>query len=432
MARICHRKQLTGFLIGWGCTLAALLATNVAMAQAPAGGISRHAAYDDAASIERHSLVRQAQHAGVYDRSSTRVAQAGYVPRHQRISQGRLISQEEIPAPAEGAPYDMQYEGEYFEGEVYPGEYGGGCDSCGGGCGSCCGHGCGVQTRCMPVCCLPVPCFSMENFTASLGVVGFKGPLNHGYDGSFGFSYGFNWGGPALFGSKYGLGMQVGAQIIQSDLSGSSFTVDERDQVFFTAGLFRRVDCGLQAGLVWDYMYQEWGDELEAAQIRGEASWVSPCGYDIGFTFTASTKDDEWVTDQNVNGNMSTAPFSTAYDVETTDYYAGFYRKQFADCNGGEGRFLAGFTQFGDGFVGADMTVPINNSWALQGSFTYLIPDGDRNAEDRHDDESWNVGIRLVWYPRCNARNTGCGGYYRPLMNVADNGSMLFDTLGRD
>ena len=433
MALPCHRKLQHSFLLALAI---ALLAAPAARAQS---GAVRPALYDDTASRQRAQLVSQAHQAGMAQASHSRVVQTGYVPRHQRMGQGRpvqgrMISQEEIQG--QEMPYDMHYEGEYFEGEVYhEGGYGGGCGCGGGGCDGCCGmsgcgQACGPRMKCMPMCCIPVPCFTMENFSVWTGAVGYKGPLNLGVDGSFGFSYGFNWGGPAPFLAPWGIGMQFGVQGVSTDFSGSALIDSGRDQLFVTAGLFRRVDCGLQGGIAWDYMTLEWGDDVAVTQIRYELSWINRCGGEWGAIGTWGDREDIYEIDGIIIPG-TTAPINATYNVESIDYFAGFYRRQFCDCNGGEGRAMAGFTQYGDAFLSAEVSVPINCKWALEGGFTYMIPDDDNNNEGRYDDEAWNVGVRLVWYPCGTARGAcGPGAYYRPLFDVGDNGSVLTRALG--
>jgi hypothetical protein len=78
------------------------------------------------------------------------------------------------------------------------------------------------------------------------------------------------------------------------------------------------------------------------------------------------------------------------------------------------------------------MHICLSDCWALETGFTYLpapddaqlaIPGGgaiDLGAFQ----ESWNVGINLVWYPHRHTFGE-CRSYYRPLFNVADNGSFL-------
>jgi hypothetical protein len=61
----------------------------------------------------------------------------------------------------------------------------------------------------------------------------------------------------------------------------------------------------------------------------------------------------------------------------------------------------------------------------LRGGFTYLIP-VEGKSTGGNIEESWNVGLSLVWYPGCRTARTA--DYHRPLFNVADNGTFLVDS----
>ena len=115
------------------------------------------------------------------------------------------------------------------------------------------------------------------------GVQGFTGPANRGGSGSFGFHEGFNWGLPLG-----GLAWQWGANWTQNNFDGSIFTADQRNQILLTAGLFRRVDWGLQGGVVVDYLHDDWYTTANLLQLRGELSWVYPYAHELGFWFATS------------------------------------------------------------------------------------------------------------------------------------------------
>ena len=278
----------------------------------------------------------------------------------------------------------------------------------GGGKGDCCdGGGCSL--------CLSCPRISFENLEVFGGVQGFTGPKNRGQTGSFGFDVGFNWGTEVPC-SNGTLGMQFGLRSAHSNFSGTQFTADDRNQLFLTGGLFRRVDWGLQGGLVVDYLSENWYSDTDLVQLRGELGWVYPHGHELGFWFTAHSQSDT---------ALSTFSGSTAASSETweaTDLYAFYYRKRV--CNAA-GRFFAGFTNDADGLIGADLRLPLSDSWAIESGFAYLVPEQAQTGlpGGGHEQESWNLGINLVWYRGCLDE---CD-YFRPLFNVADNGSFMVD-----
>ena len=255
----------------------------------------------------------------------------------------------------------------------------------------------------------------MSSATVFSGVHGFKGPRNLGGDSSFGFHEGFNWGGPLWL--LPGIGAQAGIAATHSNLSGSAFTDHQRDQFFFTGGLFYPAEWGLQGGVVADYLHDEWDYNLDLAQIRGEMSWVYPCLHEWGFWFAASTRSDAGTA------TIDNEPVDVVW--ESTDLFAFFYRRRLDDRSGGEGRFYAGFSSVKDGLIGGDFSVPINDRWALELAFVYLIPE-EGAGNGGNEGESWNMFVNLVWYPHFGARHAGANPF-TPLFRVADNGSFMFD-----
>jgi hypothetical protein len=265
----------------------------------------------------------------------------------------------------------------------------------------------------------------LENIEIFAGAQGFTGPPNRGSGGSFGFHEGVNWANEMRLPCRpcydSWFSGQLGFQAIQSNFSGSDITTEDRRQFFVTGGFFRRVDWGLQGGLVIDYMHDEWYfDQIDLAQARGEFSWVFPCHDELGIWFT------QGISSATSTSTFTTTPnlISTATDSwSPTDLFAMFYRRQLEGCNA-TGRIFAGFTGASDGLVGADFNLPISENWALRSDFTYLIP-SEGQSTGGHIEESWNVGLTLVWYPGC--RSARSFDYHRPLFNVADNGTFMID-----
>jgi hypothetical protein len=261
-------------------------------------------------------------------------------------------------------------------------------------------------------CCFQLPrlCY----FEAFAGAHGFTGPLNRG-TGSFGFQEGFNAGLPCFCGTTF----QGGVNATQSNFQGSPFTPDDRTQFFTTLGLFRRVDCGLQAGLVIDYLHDDWDYDVDLAQLRGELGWKLDCGNELGFWFAIGLDQTTTNAQIPIVGNNSITFRTGAFAVEPVDIYAFYYRRQFA-C-GGEGRLFGGFTDDSRGLMGGNIRLPINPCWQFSTDFMYVVANND--ADFRYNDENWNVSFNLVWTP-CRGSG-GCQNYCRPLLDVANNGSFL-------
>jgi hypothetical protein len=160
----------------------------------------------------------------------------------------------------------------------------------------------------------------------------------------------------------------------------------------------------LQYGVVYDLMHDERQGGNDFDQVRGEISYATGYGRDFGFMFAAQTNARN-------DGN----------DVyQATDQFLLFYR--LCGRQGGEFRLFAGFDDDSNGIFGTDLSIPLNNRWSLDGGWTYLH--GDNVGDGASANEGWNIGMSLVWHWGCRAK--AChSSPYRPMFNVADNGSMI-------
>lgn len=280
-----------------------------------------------------------------------------------------------------------------------------GCDSCGG----CMDDGCTTCQSCV--------CASswFEQLTIFGGVQGVKGPANRGRGGSFGFHEGLNWGMPLPYFDRYGWSGQIGFRATQSDFSGSRFTSSSRNQTFVTAGIFRRADWGLQGGIVFDSLRDNWYYDIEVEQVRGELSFALNTTNSIGFWFASNNSEDVAVS--QVFDEFLSETWSTH------DLYALMYRGKITAYSPGITTIRAGFTGDSDGFVNivSDIYLPCN--WSIQPSFSYVAPDNPRGRGGSIE-EAWNIGISLIWRPWASGCG-GCSNYNRPLFDVADNGTMV-------
>ena len=369
----------------------------------------RRAAHEAPAAMASHNVQRSQSRPmpGNYRES--------FVPSHQRMSREQHLTHaparmRQMPEGQEEIPMPM---GErVMEGDAAPAydEYYGDEVPYGPGSGRRMGRNWG--DNCNP-CCLP--CFRLGYFEAFAGAHGFTGPLNRG-TGSFGFQEGFNTGIP-FFGC---LTAQAGINATQSNFEGAAFTPDDRTQMFVTVGGFRRVDLGLQGGLVVDFLHDDWDYSVDLAQLRGELSWLMPCGNELGFWFNIR-QDETTTTAQTATFSTGSIDFQTgAMNVEPVDIYAFFYRRQLT-C-GGEGRLFAGFTDDSRGLLGGNIRLPLNPCWQFATDFIYAVADDD--SQSTFTDESWNVSFNLVWTP-FGQGSGGCQNYCRPLFDVANNGSFL-------
>ena len=209
-----------------------------------------------------------------------------------------------------------------------------------------------------------------------------------------------------------------GLRATQSNLSGAEFAEDNRYQVFLTYGLFRRVDYGMQYGMVMDYLNDDWYYQVDLLQLRGELSWKSRGCNVYGFQFMAplnSETSGTIVRDSTGNFFASTTAF------EATDQYRFFYRRLLGSA--GQWDFFGGWTGPGDGLIGSTFNLPVRRNLVLQTGSTFLIP-REGNSSGGHREEGWNISVGLVYRP---GGPTGAGRYSRPMFDVADNGTFMVD-----
>jgi len=256
-----------------------------------------------------------------------------------------------------------------------------------------------------------------RHFSFFAGVHGFKSPADRGQNGNFGFHEGLNWGAP--IGGPLGLGYQLGVQAAHSNFSGDQaggfVRGSGRDQIFFTGGIFHRAPCGgWQWGVVFDLLHDSFYGDADLGQIRTESALVLSGCREIGYSGAIGLDDDSFMFPQQGDSLLLMQP---------ADTYCLFYRRHFS--GGGQGRIWTGLSGDGEALLGADCTVPLGTSWALENNFTYLIPK-EGSGSGGQTEETWCVSIQLVWYPGREARCVFSNPYH-PLFSVADNSQFLLD-----
>ncbi|MBX9788895.1 MAG: hypothetical protein K2Y37_08250 [Pirellulales bacterium] len=344
------------------------------------------------------------------------------------------------PTPADGSGMEWlegSPAGPYAEGYVDPSM---GCSSCGDGfyddgycgecgqCGDCC-QDCGPYA--CPSCDMCHDCYGgfLQYTTLFAGPQAFKGPLDLGKNGNFGFHAGANFGAPIWFAKN--IGGQIGAQWVGSDFSGTGVPYDSsgnlipggynttsRNQLFLTAGLFHRATFRnpWQFGAAWDYLDDRYYTSTSWSKVRGEISFVGSAGDEIGAWASVA------VTNITVPASQSLPTVNNQpLQFQASDLYAFFYRKYFP--RGATARAWAGFTNGSDGMVGGDIRMPLSDWFALEANLNYIIPKSN-TAEGPYNRESWAIMCNLVFYPGLNAR---CMTWspWRPLFGVADNSTFI-------
>lgn len=370
---------------------------------------------------EARSAVRTAAHV---DGKGEVLPTPDGVSNNGRVNSGEIIHDD---GHVDG---DVQFDPD-FNYENYNGAPGH-CNSC--GTGSCGGHNhrddwaeptscpdCGMYGYHFPGCNRAAMClencygFIFRESSIFGGVQSFKGPPDRGQNGNYGFNEGFNLVAPIIPFPRYGVGWQVGARWTQSNLSGNSFGSSSRDQKFITTALYHRAyrNCGLQWGAAFDWLDDNYYTNSSVAQTRYELSWLNGRGSEIGLWGTASVKNDT-VTFNGVTNQL-----------RPVNQYNLFYR--YTSDFGSQARFWGGITNTNLAIAGADFRVPMSNRLDLIGGFNYIVPHNG-NTNMGFTQESWNLEMNMVWYfgrRRDGIHNTP----FRPLFNVADNGTMMFQSF---
>lgn len=262
----------------------------------------------------------------------------------------------------------------------------------------------------------------ISNADFRTGVQGFKNTVNRQQDGSFGFHGGVNLGLPlkrltcGLFSGS------LGVNSVQSNFAGSSFTEENRNQLFVTAALFRRVDQGLQGGVAYDFLNEDWYTGFGISQLRSELSWVTECGNSFGFRYTKAQMSETSVGE--LAGGLTAGPILVTENFVAMRQYRTFYRKLVCD---GEGylEVSAGHTDEKHAILTMDFNAPLRNE-ALRvfGGFTYLLPQ-DKILASTGGQETWNVAMGIQFTPY---KRRGYCRFNVPLFDVADNGTFQVRT----
>ncbi len=347
----------------------------------------------------------------------------------QRSAPNRVAQLHDIPMDDGGAPVMDHgvYENVIDDGGYYDESVG--CDDCGVECGSDCGFFQGDHC-CSDGSCPPGDCWLnglggvLMRGDYFFGAQGFRSPMysipgnvtDLEQDNNFGFYGGGNWGLPLCRLSCGLFAGQFGVRSVQSNFGGNEFTTENRDQLFMTAGLFRRVDYGFQGGVVADILWDNWYTETKLVQMRSDIGYLWVGGTSFGFRYHTNLSDDQTsgvIRGQTINNILSI----------TEDSYR-FYLRHEAN-SGGYGELFAGWTDSDQTILGGEIDVPITHMLATQAGVTYYmddtVPPTASNRLGGYVNEAWNIyaGFSIRPCGRSYYRN-----YDRPFFNVADNGSM--------
>lgn len=279
------------------------------------------------------------------------------------------------------------------------------------------------QVDCFPLF-LPILRVDWNRFEFFAGNQAYHNPMNdpatgattNADSGSFGFHQGFNEGRNLRPWIGADLSAQFGLRATQSNIHEEGFTNQNRNQIFLTGGLFRRVDYGLQYGMVLDYLNEDWYYQANLLQLRGELSWKFSACQGFGFHWMGGVSDETVATQvRNEAGTI----FNGTRDLEASNQYRAFYRYSFGSS--GQWTSFIGGTDNEHLILGSDMDMPLKHGFSMRVNSTYFAP-GDDSVLEKHRAEGWNIGMSLVFRPGAARRSSQ---YSRPMFDVADNGSFF-------
>jgi hypothetical protein len=260
----------------------------------------------------------------------------------------------------------------------------------------------------------PVP-FGMglfDNVSLFSESTAFKTGLSGGR-GSLGLSEGINWS--AAVTPQGAVTAQYGVRAVQGDL----FNSPTRNQLFMTAGLFKRFNfASVQGGVAVDWLrdHTQYGT-INLRQMRCELSTRAlgslECGFIGGF---------------NVFQDRPAIGYGGSREiVDVHDYYLLFIRKHLG--NGGQMELRCGSTARGDFTMSALGEAAITDRLAVNGGITMLAPSGGQRMDGNHR-EIWSLSLGVVLYFRGGAVFRQMNSY-RPMFDVAGNNSFFTRIVGR-
>jgi hypothetical protein len=217
----------------------------------------------------------------------------------------------------------------------------------------------------------------LENLSVFGGLDGSKGPEDLGITADFGIRTGVNWGYPLW--EELGLGIQAGTALNYS-LSATKVleSIDgthDRTQSFTTLGLFQRSQCGVNWGVVYDFLYEDYYQNLFLGQWRGQISYAPNDANEVGVWAALADHGD--------GASVAGVPFSLKPITQVNLFYRHTWTL------GAETGFWVGWADEHSKFVyvlpgmkpvfnavvfGADLQVPLNRWLAIYGEANFVTP----------------------------------------------------------
>jgi len=246
-----------------------------------------------------------------------------------------------------------------------------------------------------------------DNITLFAESTAFKTGLCSGA-GILGFNEGINWS--AAVTPQGAVTAQFGVRAVQGDL----FNPTIREQLFMTAGLFKRFEFArVQGGVAVDWLTDRSPLGIhDLRQMRCEVSTQILGSWETGFLGGFNVFPERPTTRFQGQTRM----------VDVHDYYLLFIRKQLH--NGGQVELRGGFTAQGDFMMNTLGEIALSDRLAVNGGLSWLTPVG--NTPNMHGNyrESWSLSMGVVVYFRGGAVFRQMNAH-RPMFDVAGNNSFF-------
>jgi hypothetical protein len=260
----------------------------------------------------------------------------------------------------------------------------------------------------------------LDDLSLFLGLDGSKGPEDLGINANFGFRAAMNWGYPLW--EDYGLGVQAGTALnyartavrVLRSIDGTR----DRLQSFSTVGLFQRTSFGLNWGVVYDFLAEDYYQNIDLSQIRGQIGYNVSGSDEVGFWGALHTSEDAGaVADQS----FTLKPINEVNLFWRHTWSTEAVTRLWVGLAEEHGRFV--FVAPGNSPVhhpvvfGADLYVPLNEHFALFGEANFITP---------NDTGTVTATMGFVFYPGGGARQAS-RSRFAPLLPLANNPSFAVD-----
>lgn len=355
------------------------------------------------------------------------------------------VGYDEITAedPPEASPSDEPEETEPTDAAMAPGcgcnGYGNGCacnnGACNNGCG--CNSGCGW---CGPDCqdcpsCVTQIGVGLDTFHNPTDSLLFLLPSAS----NFGVVTSANVGTRLGSLSDYGFGAQLGASYGVYDFNGRYILHPSaaQEQIFVTAGLFRRPDAEIPFGfgVVYDWQinnnYGALAQSPFLGQWRCQFAYASSAWNEFGWWGAFHDRRDTKsligipITYRSINQNNLFWHHKYQRGADSWLYIglADQNRLNFANLIPNTGSVA-------NWIFGGTVTAPMSDYLAVYANFAYMVPTAPSNIlGTAASDEVYQLGAGITYYISGNARTkTVAGQCWAPYMPLANNGNFVVDS----